>query len=281
MKENWTTVLKPKKKWFEFNFAEIWAYRDLTGLFVRRDFVSVYKQTILGPIWFFIQPIFTTIVFTVIFGNIAKIPTSGIPRHLFYLAGIINWNFFADCLTKTSNTFKTNSSIFGKVYFPRLVVPISIVISNLITYTIQFTLFLILFFSYYFQNNASLNLGATIFIFPLLIIQMALLGLGFGIIVSSMTTKYKDLALAVTFGIQLWMYATPVVYPMSEVPGRWKWLFFINPMAPVIEIFRNAFFNLNQIDWTNYMYSWVITIAILFIGLTFFNRVEKTFMDTI
>jgi lipopolysaccharide transport system permease protein len=281
MAENWTTILKPKKRWFDFNFAEIWAYRDLIMLFVRRDFVSIYKQTILGPIWFFIQPIFTTIVFTVIFGKIARIPTPGIPTYLFYLSGIINWNYFADCLTKTSNTFKANSGIFGKVYFPRLVVPISIVITNLITYLIQFSLFLFFLVSYYMNNTASFNISASMLIFPLLILQMALLGLGLGIIVSSMTTKYKDLVFAVTFGVQLWMYATPIVYPMSQVPEKWKMLFYANPMTPVVEIFRNAFFNLNQINWGNYIYSWVLTLAILFIGILFFNRVEKSFMDTV
>ena len=218
MNEKWSLVIKPKKKWFDFNLTELWAYKDLVALFVRRDFVAVYKQTILGPVWFFLQPLFTMIVFTVIFGRIAKIPTSGIPPMLFYLSGIINWNYFADCLNKTSNTFTNNSAVFGKVYFPRLVVPISVVISNLLTYLLQLILFIIILIIHIFYYQMPVNLNVALLVFPLLLLQMALLGLGVGIIVSSLTTKYRDLVYAVTFGVQLWMYATPIVYPMSQVP---------------------------------------------------------------
>lgn len=274
-------VIRPERKWFDFQFRELWNYRDLIFLFVRRDFVAYYKQTILGPLWFFIQPIFTTIVFMVVFGRIAQIPTQGIPAPLFYLSGIINWNYFADSLNKTSNTFVANSSVFGKVYFPRLVVPISIVISNMITYAIQLVLFIVVLLYNVASSGIAVNLNSTLLLFPLIILQMALLGLGTGIIVSSLTTKYKDLSFAVTFGVQLWMYATPIVYPLSQVPEKWKWLFYINPVAPVIEMFRNMIFSANTIDWSQYLFGWCVTVVILIIGVSLFNRVEKTFMDTV
>ena len=280
-KTHWDVVLRPEKKWFDFNFSELWNYRDLIALFVRRDFVAYYKQTILGPLWFFIQPIFTTIVFMIVFGRIAQIPTQGIPPHLFYLSGLINWNYFAESLNKTANTFVANSAVFGKVYFPRLVVPISIVISNLITYSIQLMLFIAVLCYETITGDLDININYKIFLFPLIICQMALLGLGIGIIVSSLTTKYKDLTFAVTFGVQLWMYATPIVYPMSQVPEKWKWLFYANPIASVVEMFRNMIFSVNSIDWMQYGISWVITIVILFTGISLFNRVDKTFMDTI
>jgi lipopolysaccharide transport system permease protein len=219
-------------------------------------------------------------VFMIVFGRIANIPTQGIPQHLFYLSGIINWNYFAECLNKTSNTFTANSSVFGKVYFPRMVVPLSIVLSNLITYAIQLLLFIVVLV-YTASGTFDFTLSSSAVFFPLLIIQMALLGLGMGIIVSSLTTKYKDLSFAVVFGVQLWMYATPIVYPMSQVPEKWQWVFYFNPMAHIVEMFRHMFFSTNTINWSQYGISWLITVSIVFIGITLFNRVEKSFMDTI
>ena len=279
--ETWDIVIKPQKKWFDFKLAELWRYRDLIGLFVRRDFVAYYKQTILGPIWFFIQPIFTTVMFMIVFGKIAQIPTDGIPSYLFYMAGILNWNYFAECLNKTSNTFTTNSNIFGKVYFPRLVIPLSIVISNLITYAIQFLLFLILLIYGINNNNFEFHFSIKLLLLPLIILQIALLGFGVGIVVSSLTTKYKDLSFAVVFGVQLGMYITPIVYPMSSVPGKWFWLYYLNPMASVVEMFRSMFFNLNNINWHQYGFSWIVTIFILVLGISLFTRIEKSFMDTV
>lgn len=279
--EQWDIVIKPGRKWFDFKFLELWSYRDLIGLIVKRDFIAYYKQTILGPLWFFIQPIFTTIMFVIVFGKIAQIPTSGIPPLLFYLSGIINWTYFSECLNKTSNTFIANTTVFGKVYFPRLIVPISIVISNLITYGIQLLLFLIVLGYYIISGLIVVQPGALLFLFPMLILQVALLGLGAGIIVSSLTTKYKDLSFAIVFGVQLAMYATPVVYPMSQVPAKWHWLFFLNPMASVIETFRTMVFNAGTVNWVQYSYGWLITLGVLFLGVSLFNRVEKTFMDTV
>lgn len=279
--ENWDITIEPQKKWFDFKLNELWRYRDLIALFVRRDFVAYYKQTILGPIWFFIQPIFTTIMFMVVFNKIAKIPTDEIPPQLFYLAGILNWNYFADCLNKTSGTFTANSSVFGKVYFPRLVVPFSIVISNLITYAIQFSLFMVVLIFTIYKSGFHFEFNLNMFLFPVLIFQIALLGLGLGILISSLTTKYKDLSFAVTFGVQLLMYATPVVYPMSRVPEKWYWLFYLNPMASVIEIFRAMFFNLHSVNWQQFGISWIITIFALLLGISLFTRIEKSFMDTV
>ena len=279
--ETWDIVIKPQKKWFDFKLPELWRYRDLIGLFVRRDFVAYYKQTILGPIWFFIQPIFTTAMFMIVFGKIAQIPTDGIPSYLFYMAGILNWNYFAECLNKTSNTFTTNSNIFGKVYFPRLVIPLSIVISNLITYAIQFLLFLILLVYSINNHSYEFHFSIKLLLLPLVILQIALLGFGVGIVVSSLTTKYKDLSFAVVFGVQLGMYATPIVYPMSSVPSKWIWLYYLNPMASVAEMFRSMFFNLNNINWQQYGFSWIVTIVILVLGISLFTRIEKSFMDTV
>jgi lipopolysaccharide transport system permease protein len=278
--ENWTNILGPKRKLFDVNLKEIWYYKDLILLLVKRDFVAYYKQTILGPLWFLIQPIFTTIVFTVIFGKIAKIPTDGIPQQLFYMSGIVCWNYFSECLNKTSNTFVSNASIFGKVYFPRLVIPISIVITNLLTFLIQFLLFFS-FFLYFYYKGAPISLSYAFLFLPLLVLQIALLGLGMGIIVSSLTTRYRDLSFAVVFGVQLWMYATPVVYPLSVVPEKYKWLFILNPMTTIIESFRYAFLGISSVNSTMIMMSWSITLFILIIGVILFNKVEKSFMDTV
>ncbi len=276
----WTTILKAKRHWWNIDFKEIWAYKDLIMLFVRRDFVAYYKQTILGPLWFLIQPLFTTVVFTVIFGKIANIPTNGIPPMLFYMAGVVCWNYFAECLNKTSNTFVSNAGIFGKVYFPRLVTPISVVISNLLTFLIQFALF-ICFWFYFMSKGSDIHISPFVWFLPFLILQMACLGLGIGIIVSSMTTRYRDLTFAVGFGVQLWMYATPIVYPLSEVHGKLKILVMMNPMTPVIETFKSIFLGAGSINMNMLLYSWIEVIVILLIGIIMFSKVEKNFMDTV
>jgi lipopolysaccharide transport system permease protein len=249
-------------------------------MFVRRDFVSVYKQTILGPFWFFLQPILTTITFTIVFGNIAKIPTDGVPPLLFYMSGIVSWGYFSDCLTRTSNTFITNANIFGKVYFPRLVSPLSNVISLLMKFGIQMLLF-IGFLIYYKLNGATVYPNIYILLTPILILLMAALGLGFGIIISSMTTKYRDLTFLVGFGVQLLMYATPVIYPLSSLPEKYRWIVLANPMTGIIDTFRYAFLGAGSFNAGNLIYTAIFTIAILSIGILIFNRVEKTFMDTV
>ena len=249
-------------------------------LFIRRDFVAQYKQTILGPLWFILQPLFTTLVFTVIFGKIAKIPTDGLPQFLFYLAGTICWGYFAECLNQTSQTFLANAGIFGKVYFPRLTVPIAKVISYIFKFIIQFTIFLVFLF-YYYQQGAPVhpNLGGLAL--PLILIQMAVLGIGCGLIVSSLTTKYRDLSLVVSFGVQLWMFATPVVYPLSQIPEKYRIYFALNPMTSVVEGFRAAFLGTGALSATYYLLGVLVTLAIFFVGIVLFNRIEKTFVDTI
>lgn len=279
--QNWTSVIKPVSGWFDIHLGDLWRYRDLIVLFVRRDFVAVYKQTILGPLWFLLQPLFTTIVFTIIFGKIAKIPTDGLPQILFYLSGIVTWNYFSNCLSKASDTFVANAGIFGKVWFPRLAVPISIVISNLITFAIQFLLFMG-FWSYFLIKGSTINPQPLLMmLLPLLIVQMAALGLGCGIIVSSLTTKYRDLTYLVAFGVQLWMFATPVVYPISRIPERFQWIIALNPMAPIVELFRYAFLGAGTIIPWQICLSILNTIIILFIGIILFSRIEKSFMDTV
>lgn len=280
MQEQWTTIIQPVSGWFNFNLAELWRYRDLVALFVKRDFTATYKQTILGPLWFLIQPLFSTLVFTVIFGRIAKIPTDGIPPMLFYMAGIVAWNYFSNCMTNTANTFVANSSIFGKVYFPRLTVPVSVVIINLVTFAIQFTLFLCFLF-YFMLSGAPIHLTLWILLVPLLIAQMGVLGLALGIIVSSLTTKYRDLMYVVGFGTQLWMYATPIVYPMSQIPEKWQWLYVLNPMAMVVETFRYAFLGVGSIHTNALLISSSVTLILFAIGIVLFSRIEKSFMDTV
>ena len=274
-------MIGPPAHPFDLKLGELWRYRDLVGLFVWRDFVSVYKQTILGPLWYLIQPLLTTLVFTVIFGKVAEIPTDGIPPVLFYMAGIVMWRYFSDCLTKTSNTFVGNAYIFGKVYFPRLTVPASVVISNLIGLAIQLLLFLGFWVYYYTQTDTIVFHAAYLGLLPLLVIQMAALGLGFGIIVSSLTTKYRDLTHLVGFGVQLWMYATPIVYPMSMIPEQWRWLVALNPMSPVIEIFKYTFLGQGVVEFEYWLISIAVTIVVLLAGIVLFNRIEKSFMDTV
>jgi len=265
---------------FDLRLGELWKYRDLTGLFVRRDFVSVYKQTILGPLWFLIQPILTTITFTVIFGRIAKMPTDGLPQFLFYMSGTVVWTYFSDCLNKTSNTFITNSQLFGKVYFPRLTVPISILISTLIAFIIQFILFLG-FTLYFWLKGAAIQPNIWVLFTPVLLVMMAGLGLGCGIIVSSLTTRYRDLRFLVAFGVQLWMFATPIIYPVSSIPEQYQMLIKANPITPIVETFRYAFLGAGTVSIPNLLYSAGFMLVVLTIGILLFNRIEATFMDSI
>lgn len=278
--ENWDLIITPRKKWWDLQLREVWNYRDLIGMFVRRDFVSRYKQTILGPLWFIIQPLLTSLVFTVIFGNIAKLPTDGLPQMLFYMSGNILWSYFSSCLTSTSTTFTANAYLFGKVYFPRLVMPISIVISNLITFAIQFVFFLAYLLFFYLRGSA-IRLTIWAFALPLLLVLMAGLGLGFGIIISSMTTKYRDLQYLVSFGVGLWMYATPVIYPVSSIPENWRWVANINPVTPIVETFRMGFLGAGDASWLRLGYSFIFMLVVALIGIVIFNRVEKTFIDTV
>lgn len=278
--ENWTLILSSKKGWFDLNLKELWSFRDLIMLFVRRDFIAVYKQTVLGPLWFLLQPLFTTVVFTVVFGKVAKIPTDGLPPFLFYMTGLVAWNYFSNCLISTSDTFVSNAGIFGKVYFPRLVVPISVVISSILTFVIQFGL-LLTFLFYFYLKGASIEPKLWILLTPLMIVHMAALGLGIGILISSLTTKYRDLTFAVGFGVQLWMYATPIVYPLSQIPEKWHWLAALNPMTAIIETFRFAFLGSGVTNLSIMGISIGITILILTAGIMLFSRIEKTFMDTV
>ena len=278
--EQWDLVIRSKKKLFEINFKEIFRYFDLLYLFVLRDITVIYKQTILGPAWFFIQPILTTLVFTVVFGNIAGIPTDGIPQPLFYMSGIVIWNFFAECFIKTSNTFVTNAQLFGKVYFPRIIQPLSVVISNGLKFLIQFGLFLILY-TYYIIKGVPITPNGYILLFPFLLVLMALLGLGFGLIFSSLTTKYRDLTFLIQFGVQLLMYATPIIYPLSEIPEKYRFLIRGNPVSHIIETFKYGFLGQGMFTISGLVYSTIFTLVILFVGIIIFNKTEKTFMDIV
>lgn len=283
-KQQETWKIAPSTHLFDLKLKEVWAYRDLLGLLVRRDFVSFYKQTILGPLWFFIQPLFTTIIFTFIFGNLAGISTDGLPKPLFYMAGITAWNYFADCLTKTSTVFKDNAAIFGKVYFPRLIMPLSIVVSNLVRFGVQMILFLFFIMYYYLYKGADFQPSWAILLFPLVITLMALLGLGAGMIISALTTKYRDLSFLVGFGVQLLMYATAVIYPLSiaiEKYPKYSWLIKYNPMTTLIEVFRFGFLGKGEFSWSYLGYTSTITLIILIIGVIVFNKVEKNFVDTV
>jgi len=276
----WDKIIRPKRNLFDFRLGELWKARDLVMLFVWRDFVALYKQTILGPLWYLIQPLLTTLVFTVIFGNIAKLPTDGLPTFIFYLSGTTVWGYFAACLEATSNTFTKNSAIFGKVYFPRLAVPVSIVISNLISFAIRLGVFLI-FWGYFILAGSKIHPNIGILLLPVLVLLMAGMGLGFGIIVSALTTKYRDLQNLVGFGVQMLMYTTPVIYPLSTVTGIWRYLILANPMTPVVELFRQAFLGTSSIDPAWLYYTAGFTVLVLFVGLLMFNRVEASFMDTV
>lgn len=280
LQKKWTLIIRPHRAWWDLQLGEIWRYRDLILLFVWRDFVAYYKQTILGPLWYLIQPILTTVVFTVIFGNIAKLPTDGLPPFLFYLAGNTVWVYFSTCVTSTSDTFAGNAAVFGKVYFPRLSVPISIVISNLISFGIRLGVFLA-FLVYFMLKGAEVHVTWWALLLPVLLIIMAGLGLGFGIIISSMTTKYRDLQQLVGFGVQLMMYGTPVIYPLSSVDAGLRWLLLLNPMTPVVEVFRFAFLGTSALEPVYLVYSFLCMLTALVIGIVAFNHVENTFMDTV
>lgn len=278
--KNWTLEIRAKRHLFDINFKELWRYKDLIFLFVRRDFVAQYKQTILGPLWFIIQPLLTTLMFTVVFGNIAGISTDGLPKMLFYMTGITAWNYFANSLRATSNTFVANAGIFGKVYFPRLVIPISVVISGLIQFGIQF-LFLIAFMIYFGITGANFSPNIYVLFIPVLIFFMAGLGLGFGIIISSLTTKYRDLTNLVGFGIQLWMYASPIIYPLSKIPEKYKFFILANPITPIIEAFKYCLLGTGDFSFAYLLYSFGFMIFVLFVGILLFNKIEQSFMDTV
>ena len=273
------TITNMKNKFF-IDFKELVRYRDLIVLFVKRNFVSRYKQTILGPAWAVIQPLLTTVVLTVVFGNIAGLSPNGVPAFIFYFAGTLVWSYFSQCLTDTSTTFTSNAHLFGKVYFPRLVMPISTVLSNLISFFIQFVMFAG-FLIYYCAIGAGVFPNFWVLFTPVLLFHMALLGMGCGIIISALTTKYRDLAMIVSFGVQLWMYATPVAYDYTKIIPKYLDIYMLNPMSPIIMVFRYAFLGTGYINWTYYFISLVITAALLFLGVALFNRVEKTFMDTV
>ena len=289
LEEKWDTVIQPKDKLLSVDFKELWRYRDLCMLFVKRNIITQYKQTILGPIWFIVQPAMTVIMYMVVFGGIAGIPTDGIPRPLFYLAGTCMWNYFADCLTKTSNTFVSNSGIFGKVYFPRLVMPISDILSNLLRFGIQFAFFLIIYVIYFFADpNCSAHLTWYVLLFPLMIVMLAGLALGFGTIISSMTTKYRDLQVLFSFLVSLWMYATPIVYPLSQTSSM-RFLgvpvhtfMCLNPVTPILETFKYGFLGAGEfVGWRWLIYSFVFMCLLLTVGIVIFNKVQKSFMDTV
>jgi lipopolysaccharide transport system permease protein len=281
--EHWDLEIKPNNGLFQLHLKDVWAYRDLLLLLVRRDFVSFYKQTILGPLWFFIQPIFTTIIFVFVFGNLAGISTDGLPQPLFYIAGITAWNYFADCLNKTSTVFKDNANIFGKVYFPRLIMPLSIVASNLIRFGVQMLLFLAMVI-YYWSSGRYFGANWYILLFPVIVLLMGCLGLGFGMIISAMTTKYRDLAFLVTFGVQLLMYATTVIYPLSTAITKYPkyaWIIKYNPMTPIIETFRYGFLGKGSFSWGSLGYCAGVTFFVTLLGIIIFNKVEKKFVDTV
>lgn len=288
MNDTWKIVTS-KRNLFDFKLKELYDYRDLIFLFVKRTFVSRYKQTILGPLWAIVQPLLTTVVFTVVFGSLAGLTISDsytvaniqIPGFVFYLSGTVCWTFFSGCLTETSNTFITNSAIMGKVYFPRLVMPVSTIFSQLISFVIQFVMFFVVWLFYVIKGGTDIQLSPYIFLFPFLILQIGILGMGFGTIISSLTTKYRDLAMLVTFGVQLWQYATPVAYGISLIPEQYIGAYMLNPMTTVIVTFRYAFFGIGYFNLFYYLLSWGMTIVVLLISIVLFNRVERTFMDTI
>lgn len=279
--QQWDLVIGPKDKWYDLRLAELWDYRDLIVIFVRRDLVSVYKQTVLGPVWFFLSPLFTVIMFTFVFNRIAGISTDGIPAPVFYLGGTTLWNYFSACFNGASSTFIANASIFGKVYFPRLAAPIAMVISNLFKFGIQMLMFLAFLFYYMLQEGSTLHFTPYIALFPLLVLLMGGMALGVGIIISSFTTKYRDLTYFIGFGISLLMYATPVIYPVSAIPDDYRWLVDINPIAPLIEMFRLGFTGSGTVTVGGMLYSTAFTAAALLLGVVLFHKTEKTFMDTV
>ena len=279
--KEWDLVIEPQSSVFNLQLSDIWRYRDLLKLLVRRDFVSFYKQTILGPLWFFIQPLFTTLTYVIIFGRLAGLSTDDLPQPLFYMVGIIAWNYFSECLTKTSTVFKDNANIFGKVYFPRMIMPLSIVASNLIRFGVQVILLVLMFAYYIMFKNYEPHINDYILLFPFAVLLMAALGLGIGMIISALTTKYRDLSFLVTFGVQLLMYATPVIYPLSSAPAKYKWIIELNPMTGIIETLRFGLLGKGSFSYASLGYSALFTLISLFAGIIIFNKVEKTFVDTV
>ena len=283
IEERWDMEITPANSLFDLKIKDVWHYRDLLFLLVSRDFVAFYKQTILGPIWFFVQPVITILMYTVVFGNLAGIPTDGVPKPLFYLAGTIVWNYFADCLTKTSSVFRDNAALMGKVYFPRLIMPLSIVLSNLIKFAVQLVLFIVLLL-FYWAKGALIVPNELVLLFPVLILLIAAQGLGLGMITSAVTTKYRDLSFIISFGVPLLMYTTTVIYPLSEVLKKYQnysWFIKLNPVTAVIETFRYGFLGKGSFTWGLLGISSLITAVVLFLGIIIFNKVEKNFVDTV
>lgn len=278
--KEWDLVIEPQHSLLDLNLKDVWRYRDLLWLLVKRDFVSFYKQTILGPLWFFIQPLFTTLIFTFVFGNLAGLSTDGLPQPLFYMAGITAWNYFADCLTKTSTVFRDNANIFGKVYFPRLIMPLSIVVSNLVRFGVQMLLFFLMM-AYYAYTGGSFTPNAYVLLFPMLVLLMALLGLGLGLIITALTTKYRDLAFLITFGVQLMMYATTVIYPLSAAPANYKWLIELNPIIGIIEALRFCFLGKGELTVSSFGYLLAFRLVALLLGVVIFNKMEKILVRTV
>lgn len=279
-KKEFETIIKPKNRWFELHLSELIRYRDLIFLFVKRNFTANYKQTILGPAWAIIQPLLTTVIFTVVFGNIAGLTPTGVPPFLYYLCGNIVWQYFSNCITGTASTFTANAAILGKVYFPRLVMPISTVLSQLIAFTIQFVLFVLLL-GYYMVTSSEVYPNFLVLLLPVFVLQLAMLGLGFGIIIAACTTKYRDLAMLVGFGVQLWMYATPIAYDIEFISKNALPYYLLNPVTPVILAMRNAFLGVGYFPFKYYLIGWGSTLAVLIFGVIMFNHVEKIFMDTV
>jgi lipopolysaccharide transport system permease protein len=279
--EHWDLRIRPNSPLFDLHLRDVWNYRDLLALLVRRDFVSFYKQTILGPVWFFLQPLLTTVMYVFIFGRLAGLSTDGLPQPLFYLTGIVAWNYFAECLTKTSSVFRDNANIFGKVYFPRLIMPLSIVASNLVRFAVQFLLLICMLAYYAIFEGFRIEVNAYLLLLPVMIFIMAILGLGSGMIISALTTKYRDLAFLGTFGVQLLMYATPVIYPLSTASPSVKGIIAANPMTPVLEGIRLGLLGKGDMSAASLVYALVSSLVILFSGIIVFNRVEKTFIDSV
>lgn len=281
--DEWDIIIRPKENKFTLNLKEVWKYKDLIKMYIRRDFVTMYKQTILGPLWFIIQPVFTTIMFMFVFGGIAQIPTDGIPQPLFYMSGILCWNYFGDCLGRSSSTFSSNAGVFSKVYFPRLTVPVSGLVTNLIRLTIQLLIFFLIYLYFYIKGTTA-HFTPYIALFPLILVVVAGIGFGIGIIMSSITAKYRDLAILFGFLTQLWMYATPIIYPLSAVPQKvekYTWILQINPLTSIVETTRLAFLGEGSFSWLSFGYSCVFAIVISFVGIWMFNKVERNFIDTI
>jgi lipopolysaccharide transport system permease protein len=278
-KEAWDLEIKPVRSLLEINLKEVWKYKDLLFLFVKRDITVVYKQTVLGPLWFFIQPLLTSLTFFLVFGKIANLSTDGVPKILFYFSGIVLWSFFSLCVSSTANTFIANANIFGKVYFPRLITPLSLILSNIVKFSIQLIPFLAIWI--YFLMKGSIHTTNYIYLFPILILQTSLLSLGLGLTISALTTKYRDFTFLITFGLQLLMYACSVIYPLSKAPEKYKFILELNPMTWIIETFRYGFLGSGYMDFNGILYSWIVTLVMLLTGILLFNKVERNFMDTV